>query len=167
MNEELNIMANMVLESFRDQNKKIATAESCTGGLIATCLTDIAGSSDVVDCGFIAYSNEAKQRMLGVSSDVLAEFGAVSGACALEMAAGALENSQADATVSVTGIAGPGGGTSDKPIGLVHIAVATKNYGSYQEEFRFEPALSRSEIRIETVKAAFEMLLAYGLEDDD
>ena len=165
MDEELKVMASMVLDAFRDQNSALATAESCTGGLISATLTAIAGSSDVFDRGFVTYSNEAKQAMLGVARETLETHGAVSIETAVEMAQGALENSLADAAVAVTGIAGPGGGSPEKPVGMVCIAVATKTDGTYGEEFRFGE-LARDEIRSETVKAAFEMLLAYGIRDE-
>ena len=114
-----------VLDACRARGWKVATAESCTGGLVAGALTEIAGSSDVVDRGFVTYSNEAKQQMLGVPKSTLERFGAVSRETAEEMARGALAQSLADITVSITGIAGPGGGSADKPVGLVHFAAAT------------------------------------------
>lgn len=159
---ELQAMATMVLDSFREQKRMIATAESCTGGLIASHLTDIAGSSDVFERGFVTYSNEAKQELIGVRPETLEKHGAVSMETAIEMASGALKASNAHASVAVTGIAGPGGGSDEKPVGMVCIAVSTHEEGTYGEEFQFGK-LSRSEIRQETVKAAFEMLLAYGI----
>ena len=102
----------------------MATAESCTGGLVAAVLTEIAGSSDVVDCGFVTYSNEAKKKMLGVPPRTLKRHGAVSAETAAAMANGALKNSQADLAVAITGIAGPGGGSKQKPVGLVYFAAA-------------------------------------------
>ena len=110
----------------RARGLKIATAESCTGGLVAAALTDIAGSSDVVDRGFVTYSNEAKQAMLGVPAATLKRHGAVSAETAAAMAAGALKNSQADLAVAITGIAGPGGGSKEKPVGLVYFAAASR-----------------------------------------
>ena len=106
---------------------KVATAESCTGGLVAGAITDIAGSSEWFERGFVSYSNEAKIELLGVRRETLARFGAVSEATAREMAAGVLERSRADIGVAVTGIAGPGGGTPDKPVGLVWLAWAVRN----------------------------------------
>ncbi len=133
----------------------IATAESCTGGLIAACLTEIAGSSAMFDRGFVTYSNEAKVEMLGVKPATLDEFRAVSRQTALEMAAGALENSNASLSIAVTGIAGPSGGTPEKPVGLVHIAVNLDGEALHQE-CHFGP-LTRHEIRSETVRRALEM----------
>lgn len=133
----------------------VSTAESCTGGLIAACVTDIAGSSAMFDRGFVTYSNQAKLEMLGVNSQTLDEFGAVSRQIALEMAAGALKNSNASLSIAVTGVAGPSGGTPQKPVGLVHIAVNLKGEVQHQE-CRFG-ALTRHEIRSETVRRALEM----------
>lgn len=117
-------LAAAALDAARNKRLKIATAESCTGGMIAAALTDIAGSSDVVDRGFVTYSNEAKMEMLGVLPETLAAHGAVSFETAREMARGALARSGADVAVSVTGIAGPGGGSDEKPVGLVWFGVA-------------------------------------------
>jgi nicotinamide-nucleotide amidase len=117
-------LATRVLDAGRARGLKIATAESCTGGLVAGALTDIAGSSDVVERGFVTYSNEAKLEMLGVPASTLAAHGAVSRATAEAMAAGAIRRSAADLAVAVTGIAGPGGGTAEKPVGLVFFSVA-------------------------------------------
>lgn len=164
---ELPVIAELVLERFRSENGRIATAESCTGGLISALLTSVAGSSDVFERGFATYSNEAKRDIIGVDEATLEMFGAVSMETAIEMATGALENSQATASVAVTGIAGPGGGTTDKPVGLVYIAVANRREeGAIGEEFRFGDR-SRDTIRNETVKQAFEMLLAYGLLSEE
>jgi nicotinamide-nucleotide amidase len=148
--------AEILLALCRSRHLKIATAESCTGGLIIGALTEIAGSSDVVDRGFITYSNEAKQSMLGVRTETLANFGAVSKETALAMVTGALANSGASITIAVTGIAGPGGGSPAKPVGLVHIAAGT--HGEIEHhEFRFGE-IGRSEIRMETVRSALLML---------
>ena len=114
IDDALRAAAKRVLDSFRARGLKVATAESCTGGLVAAALTEIAGSSDVVDCGFVTYSNAAKQAMLGVPEATLKRHGAVSAETAAAMAAGALKNSQADVAVAITGIAGPGGGTAAK-----------------------------------------------------
>ena len=113
-----------LLELCRRADIKLATAESCTGGLIIGCLTEIAGSSDVVDRGFVTYSDEAKTELVGVPAMLIALHGAVSEQVARAMAEGALSRSMADVTVAVTGIAGPGGGSADKPVGLVHFACA-------------------------------------------
>ena len=116
-----------MLDACRARGLKIATAESCTGGLVAGALTEIAGSSDVVDRGFVTYSNEAKQQMLGVPAATIEKHGAVSRETAEAMARGALGNANADLVVSITGIAGPGGGSADKPVGLVHFAAASRS----------------------------------------
>lgn len=147
-----------VLEACRKAGLMIATAESCTGGLIAGSLTDIAGSSDVVDRGFVTYSNEAKNEMIGVPMDLIGQVGAVSKEVAIAMAEGALEHSRAGVSVAVTGVAGPGGGSDEKPVGLVHIASARKGHPTLHRECRFGPK-SRAEIRHETVLAALELVL--------
>ena len=148
----------VVLEACRKTGIMIATAESCTGGLIAGALTDIAGSSDVVDRGFVTYSNEAKNEMIGVPMELIDRFGAVSKEVAISMAEGALQRSRADISVAVTGIAGPGGGSEAKPVGLVHIASTRKGYPTLQREYRFGPK-SRTEIRHVTVVSALELVL--------
>ncbi|MEZ5872062.1 MAG: CinA family protein [Nitratireductor sp.] len=164
---DLGEMAVHVLDGFRAARLKIATAESCTGGLIAALLTSVAGSSDVFERGFVTYSNESKEQEIGVDPQLLREHGAVSAPVAVAMAIGALERSLADASVSVTGIAGPGGGSPEKPVGLVFIAVANRlEEGAFVEEFRFGDT-GRDEIRNETSKMALEMLLAYGIESND
>ena len=150
-------LAETVLAACRARGFKIATAESCTGGLIAAALTGIAGSSDVVDRGFVTYSNAAKSAMLGVSAATLDAHGAVSESVAREMAMGALEKSGADLAVAVTGVAGPGGGSAHKPVGLVHIAVASNN-GLTHLESRFGD-IGRDGVRVETVRAALRMVL--------
>lgn len=122
---EIAAAAARVLDLCRARGLKVATAESCTGGLVAGALTDIAGSSDVFDRGFVTYSNEAKQEILGVPPATLTKHGAVSAETAAAMAQGTLARSRADVAVAVTGIAGPGGGSADKPVGLVHFAAAT------------------------------------------
>ena len=116
-----------VLDRYRSEGLKLATAESCTGGLIAASLTEVAGSSDVVERGFVTYSNEAKSELLGVPAALIAEMGAVSAEVAEAMAEGALAQSHADAAVSVTGIAGPGGGTAEKPVGLVYLGACRRD----------------------------------------
>lgn len=147
-----------VLNACRKAQLMITTAESCTGGMIAAALTDIAGSSDVVDCGFITYSNEAKVALIGVSQTLLRDFGAVSQPVAIAMAEGALKHApQAGISIAVTGVAGPDGGTADKPVGLVHIACARLGYETLHRECRFG-AQSRSAIRLATVHAAFDLV---------
>ena len=153
-------LATMLLEHCREANFKIATAESCTGGLISAALTEIAGSSDVFDRGFVTYSNEAKMQMLDVSAASLDRFGAVSEAVAKEMAYGALVNSMADVCVAVTGVAGPDGGTDDKPVGTVWIAVATQGQPPHAKCMNFGD-LGRDKVRIETVKSALNMMFEW------
>ena len=148
--------AEQVLALARAKGVKIATAESCTGGLIAGALTEISGSSDVVDRGYLTYSNTAKMDLLGVPKDMLETCGAVSQEVAKAMATGALQKSDAQITVSVTGIAGPTGGTADKPVGLVHMACA---YGpnTDHQELRFGD-IGREQVRMKTVEAALDLL---------
>jgi len=136
----------------------VATAESCTGGLVAGALTDIAGSSAVVDRGFVTYTNEAKQEMLGVSADTLKAYGAVSAETAEEMARGVLAHSRADLSVSTTGVAGPGGGTPQKPVGLVHFAAASREGRLVRAERRFGD-IGRAEVRRLSVLQALAMLM--------
>jgi nicotinamide-nucleotide amidase len=150
-------LAEVVLADARANKLRIATAESCTGGLIGGLLTEIAGSSDVFERGFIVYSNRAKQDLLGVPGDMIADMGAVSEAVARAMAEGAVENSNAHLAVAVTGVAGPGGGTKLKPVGLVHIAAARENRSILHEAHRFGD-IGRSAIRMKAVEAALELL---------
>lgn len=147
-----------VLNACRKAGIMLATAESCTGGLIAAALTDIAGSSDVVDRGFVTYSNQAKNEMIGVPLDLINSLGAVSKEVAVAMAEGALTHSRAGISIAVTGIAGPGGGTPEKPVGLVHMACANNGRPTRHKECRFG-ALSRAEIRLSTVITALDLLL--------
>jgi nicotinamide-nucleotide amidase len=161
---ELPTMAEMTIERFRTAELKCATVESCTGGLVSALITSVAGSSDIFERGFVTYSNDSKSELLGVSRESLDEFGAVSMQVAIEMAVGGLENSQANACVAITGIAGPGGAEEHKPVGQVFIAVANDfEEGAFGEEFHFEEQ-SRDGIRNEAAKAAFEMLISYGIE---
>jgi nicotinamide-nucleotide amidase len=146
-----------VLDLFRARGLKIATAESCTGGLVAAALTDIAGSSDVVDRGFVTYSNEAKEAMLGVPAATLKRYGAVSAQTAAAMADGALKNSLADVSVAITGIAGPGGGTKQKPVGLVHFAAASRD-GRRIVKARRYGKIGRRRVRERSVAEALELL---------
>jgi len=148
-----------LLTLCRNRGLKLATAESCTGGLVAGLLTEIAGSSAVVERGFVVYSNLAKQEMLGVPEETLVRWGAVSDATARAMAEGALAHSAADLAVAVTGIAGPDGGTATKPVGLVHFAAARRGGEPNGLERRFGP-LSRGAIRLAAVETALEMLEA-------
>jgi nicotinamide-nucleotide amidase len=149
--------AEHLLTTARAGGVRIATAESCTGGLIAALLTEIAGSSEVFGRGFVTYSNKAKIDMLGVSAATLRQHGAVSEAVARVMAEGAIRNSTAQMSVAVTGIAGPGGGTDQKPVGLVHIAVARAGEPTLHRECRFGD-IGRGAIRLASVETALEML---------
>jgi nicotinamide-nucleotide amidase len=146
-----------LLEGCRHRKLMLATAESCTGGLIAGLLTEIPGSSDVVERGFVTYSNAAKTEQLGVPADLIATHGAVSEPVARAMAEGAIAHSRADLAVSVTGVAGPGGGTPGKPVGLVHLAVARRGGLTLHQELRLGD-LGRGPIRMATVKAALALL---------
>ncbi len=150
-------LAEIVLADARSAKLRIATAESCTGGLIAALLTEIPGSSDVFDRGFVTYSNRAKQDMLDVPGDLIADQGAVSEAVARMMAEGAVANSHAHMAVAVTGVAGPGGGTPLKPVGLVHMAACREGRSILHEAHRFGD-IGRSEVRIKTVEAALLLL---------
>jgi nicotinamide-nucleotide amidase len=150
-------LAEAVIAEARGKKLRIAAAESCTGGLIGGLLTEIPGSSDVFERGFIVYSNRAKQDMLGVPGDLIADMGAVSEAVARTMAEGAVENSNAHMAVAVTGIAGPGGGTAMKPVGLVHIAAARENRSILHEAHRFGD-IGRTPVRLKSVEAALELL---------
>ena len=157
IDDVLRAAAKRVLDSLRARSLKVATAESCTGGLVAAALTEIAGSSDVVDCGFVTYSNAAKQTMLGVSEATLKRHGAVSGKTAAAMAAGALKNSQADLAVAITGIAGPGGGTKAKPVGLVYFAAASRD-GNRLARTRRYGKIGRRRVRERSVSEALRLL---------
>src|ERR1700680_3703261 len=137
IDEELRDAARRVLDACRTRGLKLAVAESCTGGLLAAALTEIPGSSDVLDRGFVTYSNAAKQAMLGVPAAVLETKGAVSEETAEAMAAGVLETGSADVPAPVTGVAGPGGGTVHKPVGLVHFAAARRGGRRLNREQRY------------------------------
>jgi nicotinamide-nucleotide amidase len=151
-------LARSLLDLCRSRKLTIATAESCTGGLVAGALTDIPGSSDVIDRGFVTYSNDAKRAMLGVEPTTLATFGAVSKETATQMAVGALERAGVDLAVSITGIAGPGGAVPGKPVGLVHFAVAARDGRISHRECRFG-AIGRSAVRQRSVIEALRMLM--------
>jgi len=146
-----------LLAAARSKDMHIVTAESCTGGLIAALLTEIPGSSDVVDRGFVTYSNEAKQDLLDVPSDLLEAHGAVSEPVCRAMALGALMNSRAELCVAVTGIAGPGGGSPEKPVGLVYIAAARRAGDVIVREYRFGD-IGRDKVRHGTVERAVQLL---------
>ena len=154
---EIETLARLLLDESRARGWRITTAESCTGGLVVGALTDIAGSSDVVDRSFITYSNRAKTEMLGVPGDLIADMGAVSEPVARAMAEGALSQSNAHLSVAITGVAGPGGGTALKPVGLVHFATAATNGPIRHREERFDLA-DRTDVRLASVRVALEML---------
>lgn len=156
LSNQLASRATAILNLYRSHNLMIATAESCTGGLIAASLTEIAGSSQVVDRGFVTYSNEAKNEVIGVDMSLIEVHGAVSSQVATAMATGALAQSRADVAVAVTGIAGPGGGTTEKPVGLVFIGAARLGQPPLTERHVFGG--DRSQVRHETVLAAFNLL---------
>lgn len=141
----------------------VATAESCTGGLVAGALTGVPGSSAVFDRGFVAYSNDAKVELLAVPEALIAAHGAVSEPVAIAMAEGALARSRADIAVAITGIAGPGGGTPEKPVGLVHFAVARRGGPARHQVHAFED-FGRESIRLASVREALAMLMAAAVE---
>ena len=155
---EVTEAAGALIKLCIDKNLTVATAESCTGGLVAGVLTDIAGSSAVVDRGYVTYSNTAKQEMIGVPSATLKQYGAVSRQTAEAMARGALAKSKVDLAVAITGIAGPGGGTADKPVGLVHFAAASRAGTSMHAAKRFGD-IGRAEVRHKSVIQAVRMLM--------
>lgn len=155
--QELLGRAERVLDACRDASLKLATVESCTGGLIAACLTAIPGSSDVLERGFVTYSNAAKTALVGVPALLLAEHGAVSEPVARAMAEGALTYAPVDLAVAVTGIAGPGGGSHSKPVGLVHLAAARNGRSTLHA--RLVLPGNRTEIREASAAAALDLLL--------
>lgn len=159
MRDDIRTLAAEIVEAFGIAGGMIATAESCTGGLIAGAITDVAGSSAVFDRGFVTYSNEAKQDMLGVKAATLETFGAVSPQVATEMVLGARRRSLAGFAVSVTGVAGPGGGTATKPVGLVWMGLSGPGSLTSVVELKWDPDWSRELIRAATVRAALEALL--------
>ena len=150
--------AEQILAKARALRLKIGTAESCTGGLVAAAFTEIAGSSDVFERGFVTYSNEAKQALLGVPGDLIGTYGAVSAEVARHMAEGVLAHAPVDLAVSITGVAGPGGGTAAKPVGLVHFA-AVRRQGALREDVARFGDLTRHEIRMRSVETALALLV--------
>lgn len=151
------IRAEALLAACRARGWRVATAESCTGGLVAALLTEIAGSSDVVECGYVTYSNAAKAGMLGVDPEMIQAAGAVSQEVARAMAEGALAQSAADLAIAITGIAGPGGATSTKPVGLVHFGLAVRGRPTLNLERRYGP-LGRERVRVAAVDDALGLL---------
>ncbi len=166
MRDEARETAIAVLDLCRDRGLMVATAESCTGGLVAAALTAIPGSSAVVDRGFVTYTTEAKMEMLGVPEATLATVGAVSAETAEAMAWGALTHSRAHLSVAITGIAGPGGATETKPVGLVHFAAATQDGRLSTREERFGD-VGRDEVRRKSVIVALHMLHLFALDRRD
>jgi nicotinamide-nucleotide amidase len=155
--EDIERKARALIAAFSERRLMVATAESCTGGLIVGALTEVSGSSSVVDRGFVTYSNDAKIQMLGVDTATLAAHGAVSRQTAVEMARGALSHSQADIAVAVTGIVGPSGGTDEKPVGLVHLAAASRGGTVLHREMHYGD-IGRDAVRLATVRTALDML---------
>lgn len=147
----------LILDDAEQARLKICTAESCTGGLLAALFTDIPGSSSVFERGFVTYSNRAKEEMLGIAGDVLADYGAVSEPVARMMAEGALEASRANIAVAITGVAGPGGGTRMKPVGTVHIACVRENRAVVHEMIQVGE-ISRQDIRMAAVETALNLI---------
>ncbi len=154
-------LADEVSELLLQKSLMLATAESCTGGLIAKIITDRAGSSSLFDCGFVTYSNDSKIAMLGIDPAIINDHGAVSAAVATAMAEGALRHSRANVTLSCTGIAGPSGGTKEKPVGLVYLALASHNSKTTVKKHNFSG--TREEIRQKTAHEALIMLRDYLL----
>lgn len=152
-------LALLVMDEAQERRLRIVTAESCTGGLLAALFTEFAGSSKVLERGFVTYSNAAKAEVLGVAGDVLADYGAVSEPVARLMAEGAMEQSRANLAISITGIAGPGGGTPMKPVGTVHIACARENQAMTHEMLTLGD-IGRHEVRMQTLEAALNMIRA-------
>ena len=156
--DDIDQLARRVLALARAQGVTLATVESCTGGLVAGALTAIAGSSDVVDRGFVTYSNAAKTALVGVPAGLIDTHGAVSEPVARALAEGGIKHGGVGVAVSVTGIAGPGGGSAQKPVGLVHLAVARRGGATFHREMRFGD-LGRQGVRMESVRTALGMLV--------
>jgi nicotinamide-nucleotide amidase len=152
-------LARRVVEENRAAGRTVALAESCTGGLVAAAITEIPGSSAVLDRAFVTYSNEAKRETLGVAGDVIDAFGAVSIACVYAMAQGALDQSGADVAVAISGIAGPDGGSEQKPVGTVVFARATRDAEEREAESKLFAGADRSEVRRQATLCALELLL--------
>ena len=155
--DDIERLARQVIEQLTDRKMMIATAESCTGGLIASALTEIPGSSSAVHGGFVTYANKAKQRMVGVPKRLLDEYGAVSEQAARAMAEGALKRGRVDIAVAVTGVAGPDGGSDEKPVGLVHFACALPHHTAHLRCEFGNPG--RHAVRLATVRQALQLVL--------
>jgi nicotinamide-nucleotide amidase len=163
--DDLRSLAEAVLDACRAKGLRLATAESCTGGMVAAALTDIAGSSDVVERGLVTYSNAAKSELLAVPVELIAAHGAVSGEVAAAMAAGALAHAPVDLAVSITGIAGPGGGSPAKPVGLVWFGIAARG-GAAKTERHIYPG-DRAAVRLAATRRALALLLAAANSSGD
>jgi nicotinamide-nucleotide amidase len=155
---DITAMSEDIIRDFTAAGLMVSTAESCTGGLIAGALTEISGSSAVVDRGFVTYTNVAKMQMLGVQEETLVRFGAVSEETARQMVHGALFRSRADLAVAVTGIAGPGGGSPEKPVGLVHLAAKSRS-GKLVHRKMLYGDIGRTDVRLATIRTALQMLI--------
>mgnify|MGYP006273791955 CR=1 FL=1 len=155
--DRLRNLALLTLDEAREQKLRLVAAESCTGGLVGALFTEFSGSSAVFERGFVTYSNRAKQEVLGVPGDMLADYGAVSEPVVRMMVEGALENSRANIAVAITGIAGPGGGTPLKPVGTVHFACLRENRAVVHEMRDFGD-IGRQEIRLASVEVAVQMI---------
>ena len=164
MSDEAFAVATSLIKLCIDKKLTVATAESCTGGLVAGALTDVAGSSAVVDRGFVTYSNAAKREMLGVPLATLKQYGAASRQTAEAMARGALAKAKVDLAVAITGIAGPGGGSADKPVGLVHFAAAARDGASMHTAMRYGD-IGRAKVRRKSVLQALAMLAELAADE--
>jgi nicotinamide-nucleotide amidase len=154
---EIQTLARLVIDDARERSLRLTTAESCTGGLVAAAICAVPGASDVFERGFVTYSNRAKQEMLGISGDLIADLGAVSEPVARMMAEGALEHSHAHVSVAITGVAGPDGGTPMKPVGTVHFATARANQSVHHRMEQFDLD-ERWDIQIAAVQMALELI---------
>jgi nicotinamide-nucleotide amidase len=160
IDREISLLAREALDACRDGGLTVATVESCTGGLVAAALTAVPGSSAVVERGFVTYSNRAKTDLVGVPEAMLRQHGAVSETVARTMAEGALERSPADIAVAITGIAGPDGGSAEKPVGLVHLACARRGFPTQHVRMLYGEERSRDDIRARAVRTALQLIVA-------
>ncbi|MDP2259587.1 MAG: CinA family protein [Caulobacter sp.] len=154
---EIETLARLLIDEVRERHLRVTTAESCTGGLVAAAICSIPGASDVFERGFITYTNRAKEEMLGIPGDMIADFGAVSEPIARMMAEGALNNSRAHIAVAITGVAGPGGGSPMKPVGTVHIATARSTAGIRHRHEVFDGE-TRLDVQLAAVAVALQMM---------
>jgi nicotinamide-nucleotide amidase len=154
---EVETLARLLIDEVRERHLRVVTAESCTGGLVAAAICSIPGASDVFERGFVTYTNRAKEEMLGIPGDMIADFGAVSEPVARMMAEGALNNSRAHIAVAITGVAGPGGGSPMKPVGTVHIATARSTAGIRHRHEHFDGE-TRLDVQMAAVAVALQMM---------